>query len=283
MNKPTKIITHHGQAHRDEFLAVALILAYFEDSNVPVERRDPAPEELDDPDIWVVDVGGRHEPELRNFDHHQFPRDMEPTCALTLVLDHLELRETFKAIYGWLPLTERLDVQGPAAAAAVLGMSVEAFFKTLSPVEKALLDIWADAPATVAPVLTQIGTQLLDHAAAYVERLSYLHENAQVIQVPGEDYYFVFLPRPEGDQLSDPSLAMREFRAKAEQDIAVSVAPDPRGEGYGLFRFDDDVRVDFSELKDHPDVEFAHVGGFYATTPVRELDRLAKLVAEGCS
>jgi len=80
------IITHRGGAHKDDFLACSLLVACHE---VPIFRKDPTDEDLADPSIAVVDVGHLHEPEKNNFDHHQFPRDHPPTCALTLVLQHL--------------------------------------------------------------------------------------------------------------------------------------------------------------------------------------------------
>jgi uncharacterized UPF0160 family protein len=65
------IITHAGSAHFDEVTAISLILALFPDENFCIERREPSQDELEDPSIWVIDTGNRHEPEKRNFDHHQ--------------------------------------------------------------------------------------------------------------------------------------------------------------------------------------------------------------------
>ena len=74
------IITHPGGAHKDDFLACSVLL-----SNHPVSifRRDPTEQELEDPEVAVVDIGHQHDPKLNNFDHHQLPRDHEPTCALS--------------------------------------------------------------------------------------------------------------------------------------------------------------------------------------------------------
>ena len=82
----TSIVTHPGGAHKDDFLACAVLLSKFP---VSIFRRDPTEDELADPQIAVVDVGHRHEPDLNNFDHHQFPREMEPTCSLSLVLQKM--------------------------------------------------------------------------------------------------------------------------------------------------------------------------------------------------
>ena len=48
------IITHPGGAHKDDFLACAVLLSKFP---VSIFRRDPTEEELADPEIAVVDIG----------------------------------------------------------------------------------------------------------------------------------------------------------------------------------------------------------------------------------
>ena len=75
------ILTHPGSAHKDEFLACCVLLA---EHPVPIERREPLPNDLADPAVAVVDVGHRHEPALNNFDHHQLAKDHPPTCSLSL-------------------------------------------------------------------------------------------------------------------------------------------------------------------------------------------------------
>ena len=82
------IVTHPGGAHKDDLLAVCVLIA---ESSASVERRDPTEEDLRDPQTAVVDVGGQHDPARLNFDHHHFPREHPPTCALRLVLEHLGL------------------------------------------------------------------------------------------------------------------------------------------------------------------------------------------------
>ena len=45
------IITHPGGAHFDEVTAVSLILTVYADTEFRIERREPVPAELDDPDV----------------------------------------------------------------------------------------------------------------------------------------------------------------------------------------------------------------------------------------
>ena len=61
------IITHPGSAHFDEVAAISLIMAMHTDTEFRIERREPTQIELDNPDVWVVDIGNRHEPEKHNF------------------------------------------------------------------------------------------------------------------------------------------------------------------------------------------------------------------------
>lgn len=41
---------------------------------------------------------------------------------------------------------------------------------------------------------------------------------------------------------------------------------DDRGDGWMLYRYDDCPLVDFTKIKEHPDITFAHKGGFIAKT-----------------
>ena len=309
-----KIITHGGKAHRDEVLACSVVL-FLAGEDIPIERRDPTEEELADPDVWVIDVGMDHNASLHNFDHHQWTCDKEhgdPRCALSLVLEYFGYRDLWTSMYSWLPLTEILDVHGPKQASESLGMSVENFFKTNSPLEKGVLkwfeqiedcNQWRVRDPGLCPsidpetrprnfdeglfdFLREIGEGLVERPNEYEQRLTWLEQFAKIRQVPGQEYYYIRVPHPCGAALDNPSLALDQFRCQHQEEtgqvIVVSVSPDPRGPGCVLFRFDDDPRVDFCRLEGHPDVDFVHTNGFLATTPSRDKFILDRLVAVGC-
>ncbi|MEE2734480.1 MAG: MYG1 family protein, partial [Verrucomicrobiota bacterium] len=103
------ILTHPGGAHKDDYLACSLLVAQH---GAPIERREPEQGDLDNSAVLVVDVGGEHEPERGNFDHHQFPRDHDPICALSLVLQDLGLYEDAKMFCDWLEPAEWFDTRG---------------------------------------------------------------------------------------------------------------------------------------------------------------------------
>lgn len=69
----TKIVTHGQNFHIDELFAIVFIKIYVDKDIDVIRTRDPKTleEAKKDPSTWVVDVGFEHNPEMKNFDHHQ--------------------------------------------------------------------------------------------------------------------------------------------------------------------------------------------------------------------
>ena len=105
----------------------------------PCADRPPTPADLADPATAVVDVGGRHEPALGNFDHHQLPKDVPPTCSLSLVLQHLGLYDDARQFCDWLEPAEWFDCRGLITTAKWLGATPATFSRLTSPVDITLL------------------------------------------------------------------------------------------------------------------------------------------------
>jgi hypothetical protein len=63
-----------------------------------------------------------------------------------------------------------------------------------------------------------------------------------------------------------------------EEEVLALLYPDSRGNGYGMRRFNDDQRLDFSLLEEEGDVHFAHARGFIAKTSSTEVKRLKTLL-----
>lgn len=98
MTNYTKIITHAGNFHADEVLSVALLRAI--GIRAPLYRQfQVSPEDLTDPTVIVLDMGGEYNPELGSFDHHQ---DKNLQAINMLVLDY------FAASVGVEGIRERL-------------------------------------------------------------------------------------------------------------------------------------------------------------------------------
>lgn len=77
------IITHNGIFHADDVMSVAL-LHEFINATAPVERkRNISADEFANPDIWIVDVGGKYDEMVNNYDHHH-DSSLHSACVLVL-------------------------------------------------------------------------------------------------------------------------------------------------------------------------------------------------------
>ena len=276
------ILTHPGSAHKDDFLACCLFIARH---GLPVWRRDPEPSDLDDPGILVVDVGGEHEPDRGNFDHHQFPAEHEPICSLSLVLQHLGLYEDARAFCEWLEPAEWFDSRGPFATADWLGIERSVVNRLNSPVDITLLRRFAqkrelEPGDPVWEVMRMVGEDLFMYLRSLRERLDYVSAHASVLEVAGEGRVVKILYMPRTDPMpDDPSSGLGRYIEQTGEKIDGLIYPDRRGPGFGLSRHEDSERLDFTRIADEADVHFAHARGFVAKTSATNLVRLTELVS----
>ncbi|MEL6431731.1 MAG: MYG1 family protein [Planctomycetota bacterium] len=278
------VVTHPGGAHKDDLLAVSVLVALH---GCPVERREPTSEDLADPAVAVVDVGGAHDPARANFDHHQFPRDHRPTCSLSLVLDALGLYEDALKFCDWLETAEHFDSRGPKRTAEWLGVPRRAVSQLSSPIDVSLLKAFAAPPShqpgeLVHGFLELVGRDLVGYLRDVRAGIESVRARAQrwSIAIEGDTVETLFLPR-EDEAPDEPSASLaRLVRAEGLEDtIGALVYPDRRSEGYGLTRYEDDPRLDFTRIEGEPDVHFAHASGFVAKTTATDPERLRALVA----
>ena len=279
-----QIITHPGGAHKDEFLACSVLVHLHQ---VPIHRREPTPEELEDPSTIVVDIGGDHDPSRKNFDHHQFPQEAEPVCALSLVLQDLGLYEDAKLFCEWLQPAEWLDCLGPHETARKLSAPPDVINQLHSPIDVTVLRRFASGRQwtlydPIWQVMGMVGEDLLVHLRGLRKRLDYVENQAQwwTIDTPDGPVQALFMPRAER-LLGEPSFALNRFVEKKGRQamVAALVYPDRRGTGYGLGRYNDDRRMDFTRLEAEEDVHFAHGRGFVAKTSATNPERLRELLA----
>lgn len=276
------LLTHPGSAHKDDLLACCVLLAK---SPVPIERREPTPEDLCDPRVAVVDVGDAHHAELGNFDHHQFPRDTPPSCALSLVLQHYGLYDDAQAFCEWLEPAEWFDCRGPNHTAKWLGVERDIIGKLNSPVDMTLLRRFAAAKLhqpgePIWEMMKLVGEDLIDYLTTTRQRIEEIASIHQLWTL-GE-LQFLFIPRTD-PLTEDPSAGLGHFlREKGlDQTVAGTIYPDRRNVGYGISRYNDHPALDYTQIENEPDVHFAHKSGFVAKTTATTVDRLQRLAAQG--
>ena len=276
----TSIVTHPGGAHKDDFLACTLLLTQ---APVTIERRDPTEADLADAATAVVDIGHQHEPELNNFDHHQFPKEQVPTCALSLVLQSMGLYEDAKEFCDWLEVAEWFDCRGAKDTGEWLGVDREAMAKLNSPMDVTLLRRFASQNEhkpgePIWELMRMIGEDLVAYITGLRERLDFIAEHAELWELKN-GHQAIYMPRTE-PLPDEPSAGLGRYveQEGLEETVIATIYPDRRGEGYGMKRFNDDRRLDFSQIDAELDVHFTHKQGFIAKTSATEPSRLKELL-----
>ena len=277
------ILTHPGGAHKDDLLAVCVLVARH---GAPIVRREPTAHEIADPEVAIVDIGGVHDPARLNFDHHHFPREHAPTCALSLVLDHLGLYEDALRFCDWLEPAEWFDSRGPNKTAAHLGVPRRAISQLNSPVDITLLRRFAQATElapgdTIYEFMRIIGDDLLTYLRVARERIDFVSEHVERWSIASGDDLIeaVFLPRTDPPADEPSAMVAGYIRSQISERVAAIVYPDRRGSGFGIGRYEDHPKLDFARVEDQPDVHFAHKSGFMCKTSATDPTRLKALIA----
>lgn len=255
-----KIVVHPGNAHRDDFMAVSILLATL--GAAEVCRRDPTREDLADRDTYVVDVGLEYDPRRHNFDHHQ---DRSLPCAFHLVMKHLGYHEDALAVFGWYPLMSMIDVRGPHQTAEYLGIEASVLIASSSPIDGYILSRFSKITTLrrgdlLYAFMREMGQDLIELIGQKKERLARLKREVRVVPVGP---YKVILSRIT----DNPKLSMELFiRELADERIVICITPSVRGKGWELLRLGNDGIVDFQTIAGLPEIRFVHANGYVATT-----------------
>lgn len=273
-----RIITHPGSAHKDDFLACSVLLAR---DPCPLERRDPTETDLEDPEVAVVDVGQRHEPEKLNFDHHQFPRDHVPTCSLSLVLQHAGLYDDAREFCEWLETAEWFDCRGAIETARWLGVPRSAIDRLHSPMDVTLLRRFAahaclEEGMPLWEMMRMVGEDLIGYLTSMRTQIDWLGRHSCRWTIG--DAVFLYIPRVDplpDDPRGGVGFYLREMGW--DREVIGTIYPDRRGSGFGLSRYEDNQKLDFTRIAGEADVHFAHARGFLAKTTAADEARLKEL------
>jgi hypothetical protein len=123
-----KIVSHVKPRHMDDFLAVALLKTKYPDAQIEFLHPQQIPVEYYiDQSICLVDVGGKFEPSLKNYDHHQ---NLNLKASFVLVLIHEFDKTLVKKIVEsqttkFIDLTDRFGVRKASELTGVPLNSVE--------------------------------------------------------------------------------------------------------------------------------------------------------------
>jgi len=257
------IVTHPGSAHFDDFFAISLVLAVNNDITT-IERRPPTEAELANREIWVIDVGHRHEPDLKNFDHHQ---STDIPASFMLVADHLGLTAVLR-IAPWWEFKDNFDRFGPFKVAGGLGL--ENLLPFTNPIEDWFLKQFEKNPGELLPLMRAFGQSVIEDAGTLSSQFEFW-ANAERCIVKGKTILI---------GLTNDSTGVQRYSSRMDPPADISISYDGRGEGWRLARLNEAGGVDFSKLEGDERIKFAHKTGFIAKTkqriPMNELLELVK-------
>lgn len=258
-----RIVTHAGRAHRDEFLAVAIILSQVDEEMAIFREFEVTEEDRDNPDVWVVDVGGKHTPEKHNFDHHQL--DGGDVSSLSQVGGFFDID---LSIYQWFKTQVLMDNCGPKVVADNLGITTEQMRPLTDPVGKGLLSLFEQREAIkpqdpIHQIMVGIGANLVEYPKRVSAQVNTILQ-AEILECAGMQG----LDGRGLDEAPEPkamALVKKDIEKSEDVEITFSISKDPRNGGLALFRYDEES-LDFSTIDNEPEILFAHKAGFLATT-----------------
>lgn len=109
-----KIVSHLPPRNFDDFLAIAFLKNKFPEAQIEYVHPQRVPEDyLTNPQIILVDVGGRYDPENNNYDHHQ---NLSLPSSFVLVIDLVDEVKKYKN-HPVVEIIDHIDKHGVKSAA----------------------------------------------------------------------------------------------------------------------------------------------------------------------
>lgn len=251
-----RIVVHGGLAHLDDIMSCAMAYAFGVPHDAPIERRNPKPAELDDPATLVLDVGGRHDPDHLDFDHHQRARDEEPKCAFRLFAEWLGVDDEMRTLYPWYTAWNLMDVCGPFRTAEMMGTTANALAGFVdNPLGDWVIRRFADDPTLRQKLAVTFGNEIA------LTRKCWREMGPKITLRT-----FAGLPVADLTTCLTEEISRCSNAWVSLHHPACLLMRDGRGEGYSLLRCNDDPRIDFSRCAGKPYTLFAHPGGFILKT-----------------
>jgi hypothetical protein len=266
------IITHPGAAHRDEFMAVSLLIALNPQVNRVLRKN---PEKEDEGKTFVVDIGGVYDGETR-FDHHQMVE--KDKCAITLVLEAAGLLPVAYEVLPWLRPTEVRDCRGPGAVAEFLSTTPEVVEALESPIEGFILGKFREYTEIIRGedclfwLMEETGKTILEKIRGWEGLVADFRKNTTVTDVGGvniADVTWAASPLP-----------VWKLAKTLESPIQGFVGRNFRG-GPGevtITRLGDKSPLDFRKIQGMPGVKFVHTTGFLSVVAVDQFGPWTKAV-----
>lgn len=228
---------------------------------------------LGDPECWVLDQGFRHEPELRNFDHHQTDAEV---CSLTLVMDHF-YGDSYREFFPGMRYMEILDSHGAKRAAEYAGASEEAIRIVASPIHSAVLSAFSEIEGEVTggiiEMMELIGSDICGKVESKDVLMSCIDKGHRIHRVRDLEILDVCgcVP-PEGFSHSD--LPTKLWCRSKDRTPSIVLTLDTRGGGFRMVS----VNRDSVSFVPNPKCYYTHASGFLVS--FKEYDDFVGIIEE---
>ncbi|MHA1151007.1 MAG: MYG1 family protein [Promethearchaeota archaeon] len=278
----TIIITHPGSAHLDDFLSCCLVLQKYDDVK-EIRRKEPTKSEINDPNIWVLDVGDKNKPSLRCYDHHQ--QEYTEDSTLSLLLKDWELWEKAKKVYKWLEIAVMQDALGSSAVAKTLKIKSSILGKLDSFIERSIIKFFQEEEVITIrsflfPIMKEIGNEFFTSLREYFKLEKKIEKKIIFRKIKGVTIAMCFEgmePSPHIERL----LKEKKRKKYPNEKGGILIYPNRRIEDtIALKRLNDDARVDFTRVKDYNKVKFAHRQGFFLSLEPLSWEKLKKYLSD---
>jgi len=260
------IITHPGTAHLDDFLSTCLVI-YKSGDIEEVHRREPSDDEINDSSIYKLDVGDKHDPDIKCYDHHQIIMN---DCALSLILQDWKLWDKAIKVHNWLTIAVANDTKGPKEVAKLLNVSYTALGRLDSFIERTILDLFKKKKivkkgSALFSLMKIIGQRFFSQIDDYFKTLKDIEEKIEYKKIKGVLVTFCYKNVEHSNMLVR---ILNEKKREMWSDEKGGIVVYPNNRPYGtiaLSRVNNDKRVDFSRISNYEKVKFAHPQGFFAS------------------
>lgn len=245
------IVTHAGQAHLDEVIAISLLLTKIEDEDVEIKRvRKVTEKELNDRNIFVVDVGEKFQPELNNYDHHN--NVMKDYCSYYLVGRYFLNLTDASDLLSWWDIRSDVDTDATTFAKSLKMETTDLLDITTSPIDQFFTKLFETNPNMLIPALKEFGYFILKDLENARNSYNTILHNYKILTY-GEN---------DGIDIGNSSTrSLNTFIHRLEKHPDFVMMDDNRGDGKAILRINNNL-YDFHKVSKDDRVLFAHSAGF---------------------
>jgi hypothetical protein len=250
----------------DDFLSCCVVLQ--KDRKVTkIIRKEPSEREIQNPNIWKLDVGNDLNPELRLYDHHQ--RDMGDN-TFSLLLKEWGIWDKANEVYPWIPTMVLMDIRGAKEVITDLEITYEALNSLDSFIERYFLRWFKtkkkiEKPAVLFKLMRQFGRHFFKRIEKYYKVQEIVENEGKYKMIEGVPIMLLLSDKISNSNILHQLATQKKREVWPHERGGILIFPNDRPEGsIGVKRLGNDRRIDLYRLHGFNKTIFTHKRGFFA-------------------